>query len=92
MHWRNFQGLQIPLSRPRTHKERYSVTADILSYELCPIQYGMFNRRKYEPAVPVQLFYGTVIHQVLDKAHGHYSGILNPQTRSVVPSDNDIER
>lgn len=91
MPWRNFQGLQIPSQTPHNRKRRYSVTADILAYQRCSIQYGAFVVRKYEPALAVQLFYGTVIHQVLDRAHAHYRGLIGPQQQGAFPTDSDIE-
>jgi putative RecB family exonuclease len=72
-------------------KEKYSVTADILSFQLCSRQYGFFAVRKYQPAHVVQIWFGTIIHQVLDKLHMHYSGLLNPQTSGQIPSDNDVD-
>ena len=71
-------------------RRRYSVTSDILAYQQCSIQYGAYAVRRYEPALVVQLFYGTVVHQVLDRAHAHFQGKLGapPGTR---PTDSDIE-
>lgn len=91
MPWRNFQGLQVQPSPPSNIKRRYSVTVDILAYQRCPIQYGTFRVRKYEPALAVQLFYGTIIHQVLDRAHMHYRGIIGPQQPGAFPGEQDIE-
>ncbi|MCL6478316.1 MAG: PD-(D/E)XK nuclease family protein [Peptococcaceae bacterium] len=91
MPWRNFQGLQVPLQAATNRKRRYSVTADILAFQLCSIQYGTFKIRKYEPALAVQLFYGTIIHQVLDRAHAHYQGLIGPQQQGLFPTDQDIE-
>jgi len=39
----------------------------------------------------VQRFYGTIVHQVLDLAHAHFAGLLDPSTRGRVPTDPDIE-
>lgn len=92
MVWRNYENLTIQPQITQDIKRRYSVTADILSYRQCPKQYGAFNVRKYEPALAVQLFYGTIIHQVLDRAHAHYKGYIGPQVAGSIPNDNDIER
>ncbi len=88
--WQHFQSLQLVHNPPAQSRRRYSVTADILAYQQCSIQYGAFVVRRYEPALVVQLFYGTVIHQVLDRAHAHYRGELGlpPGT---LPTDADIE-
>lgn len=72
-------------------KEKYSVTADILAFQLCRRQYGFFAVRKYQPAHVVQIWFGTVIHQVLDKLHMHYMGRFDPKTTGNVPSDKDID-
>ena len=88
--WQNFQSLQLPFNPPAQNRRRYSVTADILAYQQCSLQYGAFAVRRYEPALVVQLFYGTIIHQVLDRAHAHYRGELGvpPET---FPTDADID-
>ena len=89
--WQNFQSLNIKQDVISQTRRRYSVTSDILAYEECSIQYGAFAVRRYEPALVVQLFYGTIIHQVLDRAHAHFRGELDvPQ--GTLPNDSDIER
>jgi hypothetical protein len=88
--WQHFQSLQLPHNPPAQSQHRYSVTADILAYQQCSIQYGAFVARRYEPALVVQLFYGTIIHQVLDRAHAHYRGDLGAPAGSL-PTDADIE-
>jgi putative RecB family exonuclease len=88
--WQHFQSLSLAHNPPHKPNRRYSVTADILAYQTCSLQYGAFSARKYEPALAVQLFYGTVIHQVLDRAHAHYQGILGAPAGSI-PTDADIE-
>jgi putative RecB family exonuclease len=88
--WQNFQSLQVPHNPPAQGRRRYSVTADILAFQQCSIQYGAFAARRYEPALVVQLFYGTVIHQVLDRAHAHYHGELGVPA-GTLPTDADID-
>jgi PD-(D/E)XK nuclease superfamily len=88
--WQNFQSLQVPFNPPALSRRRYSVTADILSYQQCSLQYGAFAVRRYEPALVVQLFYGTIIHQVLDRAHAHYRGELGVPPGNL-PTDSDID-
>ena len=88
--WQHFQSLQIPYIPPVQVRQRYSVTADILAYQQCSIQYGAFAVRGYEPALPVQLFYGTIIHQVLDRAHLHFRGDFGAPM-GTLPTDDDIE-
>jgi hypothetical protein len=88
--WQNFQSLQVEFTPPAQSRRRYSVTADILAYQQCSLQYAAFAVRRYEPALVVQLFYGTVIHQVLDKAHAHYRGELGVPA-GTLPTDADID-
>lgn len=92
MSWQNFQNLQISLSQATSVKRRYSVTSDVLAYQRCPRQYGYFAVRGYEPSQSVQIYYGTLIHQVLDRAHAHYRGLIDPNTQGQIPTDQDIER
>lgn len=87
-----FRDLHIPLAQAAAIRRRYSVTADVLSFQRCPRQYGFFAIRGYEPAYTVQIYYGTVIHQVLDRAHSHFRGLDDPSTTGQIPTDQDIER
>ena len=91
MSWRQYQNLKIAATPSAGIKEKYSVTADILSFQLCPRQYGFFAVRKYQPAHVVQIWFGTIIHQVLDKLHMHYFGLLDPNTKGQIPLDTDVE-
>ena len=91
MSWEQYENLRIPAASDVDVKEKYSVTADILSFQLCQRQYGFFAVRKYEPAHVVQIWFGTIIHQVLDKLHMHYSGLFDPQTIYQIPSEDDVE-
>lgn len=92
MAWQKFQDLRVPISHAVPLKRRYSVTADILSFQRCSRQYGHFAVRGYEPAHAVQIYYGTLIHQVLDRAHAHYAGLIDSDTKDKIPTDQDIER
>lgn len=87
--WQHFSSLNLGYEEPTPARKRYSVTADVLMYQRCSIQYGTFAVRNYQPALEVQLFYGTIIHQVLDRAHAHYAGQLRGQ-RGSLPTDSDI--
>ena len=88
--YQHFQSLNLLNTAPVPARRRYSVTADILAYQQCSIQYAAYAVRRYEPALVVQLFYGTIIHQVLDRAHAHFRGELGfPQ--GTMPTDSEIE-
>lgn len=90
--WEHFQHIQGISRTTFTPRRRYSVTSDILSFRRCPRQYGFEVEHGYQPSRTSQLFYGTIIHQVLDRAHAHYGGLIDPSTRGAFPSDEDIER
>lgn len=89
--WQNFRGVHVRPSTGTSVKNRYSVTVDILSYRRCARLYGFIAERGYVPSQPTQEFVGTVIHQVLDRAHAHYAGRVNPSTRGTIPTDQEIE-
>jgi putative RecB family exonuclease len=46
----------------------------------------------YAAAHQTQLYYGTIVHQVLDRAHAHYQGVMDPTTKGTLPTDDDIKR
>lgn len=91
MPWRLYQGLSI--HRPTQHqtKNKYSITADILSFQLCRRQYGYFSVKNFQPAHLTQVWFGTTAHQVLDKLHLHYSGLLDPRTKGQIPTNKNVE-
>lgn len=90
--WQHFDGLRIRAEQPSRPRRKYSVTDDVLSFQTCSKQYGMFKGRKYEPATVPQLFWGIAIHEVLDKAHEHYKGRIEGIDPGTIPTDEDIER
>lgn len=73
-------------------KKKYSITTDILSFQRCRRQYGYFVVKGYQPSYNVQIWHGIIIHQVLDKLHMHYGGLITPETKGQIPSDEDVER
>lgn len=75
-----FKGISIPASNKTIIKRRYSVTQDIVSFRRCGLQYAAFNVHKYAPAQQTQTYFGTVIHQVLDRCHAHFHGVTEPST------------
>ncbi len=91
MSWRDYDCLNIPLKSSVQMKNKYSITSDILSFQLCRRQYGFFGVRGYQPAHVVQYWYGTILHQVLDKLHMHYQGLLDESTVERIPTDEEVE-
>ncbi len=82
-----FKGISVPLSNNTVVKRRYSVTQDVVSFRRCARQYGAFNVHKYAPAQQTQTYFGTIIHQVLDRCHAHYHGILDPSNKGLLPDN-----
>jgi hypothetical protein len=88
--WRNFQSIAVPPTPPGQTRPRFSLTSDILSFRRCSRQYGYFGNDGFVPAQAVQIFYGTIVHQVLDRCHRHYSGLMGSPPRTM-PTDSDID-
>jgi putative RecB family exonuclease len=82
-----FKGISVLLSNNPVVKRRYSVTQDVVSYRRCARQYAAFNVHKYAPAQQTQAYFGTVIHQVLDRCHAHFHGIIEPSTKGLLPDN-----
>ncbi|UXM84078.1 PD-(D/E)XK nuclease family protein [Methanococcus aeolicus] len=53
-------------------KQRYSITADILSYQLCKRQYGFNTVKGFSSTQKTQAWHGDLIHQVLSMLHRRY--------------------
>ena len=56
---------------------RFGITSDIIAYRLCPRSYGYFKARNFTSSSAIQLFFGTVLHEVFDQAHLHYAGKIH---------------
>ncbi|GAB6075971.1 PD-(D/E)XK nuclease family protein [Desulfurobacterium crinifex] len=67
-------------------KNRYTITGDIISYSICPRQYGFYKFLGYAPSNPTQEWYGSIIHRFLKRAHMFFL-----KTGKVV-NDEEIER
>lgn len=85
-----FASMGIKPTKEVRIRRPYSVTSDILAFRNCSRQYGYFGVRNYAPAQATQLYFGIVIHQVLDRAHHQFRGLVEGKGRGV-PSDKDIE-
>ena len=89
--WREYLSMKTRSKPEVPVLPRFGLTGDIVAYRRCPRQYGYFVERGFVPAHTVQIFYGTVIHEVLDRAHRHYQGFDSPATKGKIPTDKDIE-
>ncbi|HQJ87970.1 MAG TPA: PD-(D/E)XK nuclease family protein [Methanoregulaceae archaeon] len=90
MTWRLFEQLQIAAEEPQRIKRFYSVTGDILAYEICPRQYGLYNHRRYRTAHSIQLWFGLVVHQVLNNLHATYQEERERSGVKRIPTDDDV--
>ncbi|QDE97973.1 PD-(D/E)XK nuclease family protein [Myxococcus xanthus] len=88
--WTNFKGIAVPKPQLSTARPRFSLTSDILSFRRCGRQYGYFGNDGFVPAQATQIFYGTVIHQVLDRCHRHFWGLMG-SPKGTLPTDPDID-
>src|SRR6266545_4278517 len=89
--WTNFPK---NLVQPETHtapRPRFSLTSDIISFRKCRRQYGYFGQDGFVAAQAVQIFFGQIIHQVLDRCHRHYSGFFG-HPKGTLPTDANIEQ
>jgi len=86
-----FSSICVEQKDEATARPRLSMTADIISYRKCSKQYGRFRADGFEPSQAAQIFYGTIIHQVLDQCHRHYWGYM-AEGISGLPTDTDIDQ
>ena len=67
-------------------KKAYSFTGDILTYEMCPMQYKFFRELEFLPGRSTNTFTGTLIHAVLEDIHraviNHEENKINPENIS----------
>jgi len=89
MSWRSFQTLTVPPNNPTGFRPRFSLTSDIIGFRHCRRQYGYFGQDGFVPAQAAQTYYGQIIHQVLDRCHRHYGGLLGPSPGSL-PVNQDV--
>ena len=64
-------GKKLTLNKGKV-KERYTITGDVISYSICPRQYGLYRFYGFSPSNPTQEWYGSVIHRFLKRAHSIY--------------------
>lgn len=85
-----FGNMKVMPTKEAAVRRAYSITADILAFRRCSRQYGYFAVKGYVPAQSTQLYFGIVIHQVLDRAHRQFRGLMEGREKGI-PNDNDIE-
>ncbi len=90
MSWQNFKGVSVPPPNQSLTRPRLSLTSDIIGFRHCRRQYGFFGQDGFVPAHAAQTFYGQVVHQVLDRCHRHFAGLVPNVAPGCLPTDNDI--
>jgi DNA helicase II / ATP-dependent DNA helicase PcrA len=89
--WKNFPAKLVDPEIHTPPRPRFSLTSDILSFRKCKRQYGYFGNDGFVPAQAVQIFFGQIIHQVLDRCHRHYSGLFG-HPKGSMPTDAEIDQ
>ncbi len=81
------ERLKSPLTKKRVKlKERYTITGDIISYRICPRQYGLYRFYGFAPSNPTQEWYGSIIHRLLKRLHTIYR-----LKKKIVKDEREIE-
>src|SRR5262249_24124511 len=78
-------GWARPPLDPGVHIRRYSTTRDILSVKPRGRQYGYFGVRGFSSATNTQRYFGTLVHDVLDRINRDYRAAVP------LPSEADVE-
>lgn len=85
-----FRAMRIlPAADPALRKE-YSITSDVLAFRRCSRQYGHFAVHGFVPAQATQLYFGVVIHEVLDRLHRQFSGVAEGKPAGL-PNETDVK-
>ena len=75
--------------------DKYSFTGDILSFERCSKQYGKFKHYGFSKALPIQAWFGDVVHTCIEFLFRQVQGELKDSSGKVskgaLPSDTDVE-
>jgi hypothetical protein len=75
--------------------DRYSFTGDILSFKRCSMQYGKFKYYGFSKALPIQAWFGDVVHMTIEMLHRQVRGDVEDSAGSLakgqLPSDADVE-
>lgn len=90
----SFKG-KMPYSPPDLLIDRYSFTGDILSYGRCSKQYGKFKHYGFSKALPIQAWFGDVVHMTIELLYRQVKGDINDSSGSLskgqLPDDDDVE-
>lgn len=79
-------GWTVPTVEKAAHIRKYSTTGDILSFKRCRRQYGYFGVRGFSSATATQRYFGTLVHDVLDRIHRDHRA----RPAAALPDENAI--
>src|SRR5262245_50053579 len=65
-------GWNVPERTEEVRIHKYSTTGDILAFKRCKRQYGFFGVRGFSSATVTQRYFGTLVHDVLDRINREY--------------------
>ena len=77
-------------------KQKYSITADIISFQTCKRQYGFNTVKGFNSTQDTQAWHGIVIHQVINMLYKKYISNVkfkdkSPVEKDIMPTDKDVE-
>ena len=74
--------------------DSYSYTGDILSFKRCSWQYGTFSHYRFTKALPIQAWFGDVIHMSIELLFRQFKGDISDSSgktaKGILPSDADV--
>ncbi len=86
---------KMPYSPPDMLIDRYSFTGDILSYGRCSKQYGKFKHFGFTKALPIQAWFGDIVHMTIEllfrQVKGDIADASGTLKENEMPSDEDVE-
>jgi hypothetical protein len=86
---------KMPFETATQQIDRYSYTGDILSFKRCSWQYGTFSHYKFTKALPVQAWFGDVMHMTIERLYRQFAGEIenakSKKNKGGVPTDTDVE-
>lgn len=85
---------KMPNKPSETLIDRYSFTGDILSYKRCSKQYGTFSHYRFTKALPIQAWFGDVVHMTIERLFRQTRGEIENEQKimasDVAPNDADV--
>lgn len=90
----NLEGL-LPNNPSEALIDRFSFTGDIHPYTVCSKQYGTFEHYGFAKALPIQAWFGDVVHMTIEMLYRQVLGELTDSDGTIkssnLPSEEDVE-